>query len=58
MADADIPLVTGTDTPSVPGLVPGFSLHEELHALEQDGPRRSLTRKTRLGKRGALRQPV
>lgn len=37
MADADIPLVTGTDTASVPGLTPGFSLHEELHALEQDG---------------------
>jgi len=37
LADADIPLITGTDTPAIPGLVPGFSLHEELHALEKDG---------------------
>lgn len=35
--DAGVPLVTGTDTPSLPGLVPGFSLHQDLHALEQAG---------------------
>ena len=37
MADAGIPLVTGTDAPVIPGLVPGFSLHQDLHALEQAG---------------------
>ena len=28
---------TGTDAPTIPGLVPGFSLHDDLHALEQAG---------------------
>lgn len=35
--DAGVPLVTGTDTPSLPGLVPGFSLHRDLQALEDAG---------------------
>jgi len=30
-------LITDTDAPSLPGLVPGFSLHQDLHALEQAG---------------------
>jgi hypothetical protein len=34
---ADVPLVAGTDAPSIPGLVPGFSLHEDLKALQQAG---------------------
>ena len=37
MADAGIPLVTGTDAPAIPGLVPGFSLHQDLLVLEQAG---------------------
>lgn len=37
LADAGIPLVTGTDAPAIPGLVPGFSLHQDLHALEGAG---------------------
>ena len=37
LADAGIPLVTGTDAPSIPGLVPGFSLHDNLALLEQAG---------------------
>jgi hypothetical protein len=37
MSDAGVPLVTGTDAPTIPGLVPGFSLHQNLHALEQAG---------------------
>ncbi len=37
MSDAGVPLVTGTDAPTIPGLVPGFSLHEDLDALEQAG---------------------
>jgi len=37
LSDAGIPIVSGTDTPSLPGLVPGFSLHQNLRALEQAG---------------------
>jgi imidazolonepropionase-like amidohydrolase len=37
LADAGVPLITGTDSPSIPGLVPGFSLHQDLHALEAAG---------------------
>ncbi|MGN6514875.1 MAG: amidohydrolase family protein [Rhizomicrobium sp.] len=37
MADAGVPLIAGTDSPPIPGLVPGFSLHEDLHALEDAG---------------------
>lgn len=37
LADAGIPILSGTDTPSLPGLVPGFSLQQNLHALEQAG---------------------
>jgi hypothetical protein len=37
MAQAGVPLVTGTDAPTIPGLVPGFSLHDDLRALEEAG---------------------
>ena len=37
MADAGIPLITGTDTPSIPGLVPGYSLHDDMDTLEAAG---------------------
>ena len=37
MADADVLLVTGTDTPSIPGLMPGYSLHDDMDALEAAG---------------------
>ena len=37
MADAGVHLVTGTDAPTIPGLVPGFSLHQNLRVLEQAG---------------------
>lgn len=37
MADAGVKLITGTDTPTIPGLVPGFSLHDDLDALERAG---------------------
>lgn len=33
MADAGVPLITGGDAPSIPGLVPGFALHEEVDAM-------------------------
>ena len=37
LADADVQLIAGTDAPSVPGLAVGFSLHEDLAALERAG---------------------
>jgi imidazolonepropionase-like amidohydrolase len=37
MAEAGIELVAGTDAPAVPGMLPGFSLHEDLDALEAAG---------------------
>lgn len=37
MADADIELVAGTDAPAVPGMLPGFSLHDDLDELEASG---------------------
>lgn len=37
MSDAGVPLIAGTDSPSVPGMIPGFSLHQDLHLLEQAG---------------------
>src|SRR4029077_17090395 len=37
LSDAGIPLVTGTDTPVIPGLVPGFSLQDALRRLEEAG---------------------
>jgi imidazolonepropionase-like amidohydrolase len=40
MADAGVELVAGTDAPAVPGMLPGFSLHDDLAELE----RSSLTR--------------
>jgi hypothetical protein len=37
LSDAAVPLVAGTDAPSIPGLVPGFSLHDDLRSLEDAG---------------------
>ncbi|HSN17098.1 MAG TPA: amidohydrolase [Gammaproteobacteria bacterium] len=37
MADAGVNLITGTDSPSIPGLVPGFSLHDDMDTLEAAG---------------------
>jgi hypothetical protein len=37
MAEGGVLLITGTDTPSIPGLVPGFSLHDDMDALEAAG---------------------
>lgn len=36
-ADAGVPILAGTDSPTVPGLMPGFSIHEELRNLSQSG---------------------
>lgn len=37
MADANVELVAGTDAPAVPGMLPGFSLHDDLDELEASG---------------------
>jgi len=37
MADAGVELVAGTDAPTVPGMLPGFSLHDSLGELEASG---------------------
>ncbi|AMP02212.1 amidohydrolase family protein [Collimonas arenae] len=37
MSDAKVSLIVGTDAPTIPGLVPGFSLHDDLQALEEAG---------------------
>jgi hypothetical protein len=37
MADAGVELVAGTDAPAVPGMLPGFSLHDDLGELEASG---------------------
>jgi Amidohydrolase family len=37
MADAGVLLITGTDAPSIPGLLPGYSLHDDMDALEAAG---------------------
>lgn len=37
MADAGVPLVAGTDAPTIPGIAPGYSLHEDLHELQRAG---------------------
>lgn len=33
MQEAGVPLLTGTDSPPVPGMYPGYSLHDDLQAL-------------------------
>jgi imidazolonepropionase-like amidohydrolase len=49
LADADVPLVAGTDAPSIPGLVPGVALHDDLQALTGAGltPYQALAAATR-----------
>ena len=37
MADAGVPLVSGTDAPTIPGVFPGASLHDNLSRLEAAG---------------------
>ena len=49
MADAGVELVAGTDAPAIPGVVPGFSLHDNLDDLVAAGLTRyqALTTATR-----------
>lgn len=49
MADADVPLITGGDAPTIPGQVPGFALHGEIDAMLSAGlaPWQALSAATR-----------
>lgn len=33
LSDAGVPLITGTDAPAIPGMAPGFSLHDDMDRL-------------------------
>jgi imidazolonepropionase-like amidohydrolase len=48
LADAGVPLLTGTDTP-VPGMYPGYSIHDDIRALVDAGltPWQALSAATR-----------
>jgi len=37
LSDAGVPLVMGTDAPTIPGLVPGYAVHDNLDALHEAG---------------------
>lgn len=37
LSDAGVPLILGTDAPTIPGLAPGYSVHEGMRALEDAG---------------------
>ncbi|MGH7455593.1 MAG: amidohydrolase family protein [bacterium] len=37
--DAGVPLLLGTDTPTIPGIVPGFGIHQDLRNLVASGLR-------------------
>lgn len=37
MQEAGVPLLTGTDSPPVPGMYPGYSVHDDLQALRDAG---------------------
>ncbi len=37
--DAGVPLLLGTDTPTIPGIVPGFGIHQDLRNLAASGLR-------------------
>ncbi len=49
LADSGVPLLAGTDAPTIAGLVPGYSLHQELRNLTQSGltPFQALSAATR-----------
>ncbi|MDH5832843.1 amidohydrolase family protein [Luteimonas kalidii] len=50
MDEAGVPLLSGTDAPDIPGLVPGFALHRNLAALVEAGlsPHAALATATRV----------
>jgi hypothetical protein len=50
LADRGVPLLTGTDSPVIPGMLPGYSIHEDLQSLVAAGltPFQALTAATRV----------
>ena len=42
LAQAGVPLLLGTDSPVIPGMIPGQSLHDDLDALRRAGVRVSM----------------
>ena len=37
LSDRGVPLLAGTDSPVIPGMLPGYSIHEDLQALASAG---------------------
>lgn len=37
LSDGGVPLLAGTDSPVIPGMLPGYSIHEDLQALTSAG---------------------
>jgi hypothetical protein len=50
LADRGVPLLTGTDSPVIPGMLPGSSIHEDLQSLVAAGltPFQALSAATRV----------
>jgi adenine deaminase len=50
LADRGVPLLAGTDSPVIPGMLPGYSIHEDLQSLVAAGltPFQALTAATRV----------
>jgi hypothetical protein len=50
LADRGVPLLTGTDSPVIPGMLPGYSIHEDLQRLTAAGltPFQALSAATRV----------
>jgi imidazolonepropionase-like amidohydrolase len=50
LADRGVPLLTGTDSPVIPGMLPGYSMHEDLQQLAAAGlsPFQALSAATRV----------
>ncbi len=50
LADRGVPLLTGTDSPVIPGMLPGYSIHEDLQLLVAAGltPFQALSAATRV----------
>ena len=49
LSDRGVPLLAGTDSPAIPGMLPGFSIHEDLRTLQEAGlsPFQALSAATR-----------
>lgn len=58
LADAEVPLIAGTDAPSIPGLAVGYALHDDLAALERSGLTRFQVLKTATSRPGKFIERV